>query len=419
MLTSDRGTGFNAAEAGAPEPAAANRFVGEKTLYDYIYIVLRDKWLVAFGALLFAAAALVVCKMQTKIYESEAQFVANKDVNAMSIANILEMHIGTESYTTSQFFTNYFANLYQQILLSNEVLGSLVDTTFRPGVDPPTSSSLRLVDCSQLQEPKSVKTVFGVQAGVPAHERTEMIGMLRESAIKMSFDKFTGSVSLRFLSPDPQFCALAANLMVERLIEKLIRERNSQIDALSKTTKFNLTKAEAAMKEAEDKLKTFRQSNRSLATAQLQSMEATLTRDLKEQETLYLTLSEKIKEIALLQEQSTSPVTVIQKALPPDQKTYPQTRLAVAMWGVIGLFFMLLTVSIRNGLYEAAVETPERHRALMKQLRPLCWLCPPLFLCLPPRRWIREALAARQSRIDVAAPKDVDRDEVVKDVSAM
>ena len=263
----------------------------------------------------------------------------------------LGVTIGGEATQSPQF--------YADVVKSRGLLERVLASRFPNPVDPSTDS-VRLLDILDIHGRNAADSLSsGVQA-------------LR-TRISTQVSIQTGVVRLSARSSDPVLAAAIANHLIDYLNEFNTQTRQSQARERRKFVEQRADAAEVELRAAEGDLRTFYERNRTWQQApQLSFEEGRLRRQVDLRQEVYLTLRREY-ETARIQEVNDAPViTVIEPAVPPQQRSRPRRKVMVALaflfGGVLGVFGAFSSEYLARIRYE----DPDRFadfRAVLTRLR--------------------------------------------------
>ena len=179
--------------------------------------------------------------------------------------------------------------------------------------------------------------------GRNAADRLANGAQVLQTRITTQVDVQTGVVRLNARFPDPVLAAAVANHLIDYLNDFNTQTRQSQARERRKFVEQRATAAEGELRTAEEDLRKFYERNRTWQGApQLTFEEGRLRRQVDLRQEVYLTLRREY-ETARIQEVNDAPViTVIESAVPPQQRSRPHRKVMVAfallLGGILGVF---------------------------------------------------------------------------------
>jgi uncharacterized protein involved in exopolysaccharide biosynthesis len=161
--------------------------------------------------------------------------------------------------------------------------------------------------------------------------------------ISVRTDDQTNIVSLDVTSRSPMLAAAIANNAVEYLNDFNTKTRQSQARERRKFIEERLTVGEQDLRLAEEQLKRFYEVNRSWQHApQLVFEEGRLRRQVEIRQELYLTLRREYESARIEEVNNTPVMTLIDSAVPPQQRSSPRRILFAIIAMVFASTFGLL-----------------------------------------------------------------------------
>jgi uncharacterized protein involved in exopolysaccharide biosynthesis len=326
-------------EQGIYRPADDN----EINLLDYWRVVWKYKWLI--GALFVSSvtAALVVSLSSPNIYESETTILTPKEVSGSGLLGALGI-----------------AGLGQQI----------------GGISLPSLTPNRDIIISLLKSRTLAKNLVGelkLQDYYKAGRVDDAIGSL-QGATKVSVSK-EGIIEIRVEDVDPKMAANIANAYVGQLDRMIMQLGTGSAGNQRKFVSEQLAKAEGELRSAEDSLREFQERNRAVLLGDMaNSMRlpatrvpqvgldlARLTRNLKAQEAIYISLTQQLEQAKISEAQDMPVVQALDPAIPRPRPVKPKIKLNVTLAGAVSLFL---------GVFLAFfVEYIQRQRSLMSNVQ--------------------------------------------------
>ncbi|GBD32954.1 Tyrosine-protein kinase ptk [bacterium HR33] len=214
---------------------------------------------------------------------------------------------------------------YAQVLKSRELLDRILLTRYpdpRSEHNPPDSSTLL-----------AILEVDGDSLADSLHAGREELADL----ISVSVDRETGIVTLNVDSRYPELAAAVANKFIEYLNEFNAQTRQSQARERRRFIEGRIQTAEQELRRAEEDLKTFYERNRTWQQSpQLVVEEDRLRRQVQLRQEVYLTLNREYETARIEEVNDTPVITVIDRAVPPQEKSKPRRTLMVILAFVLG-----------------------------------------------------------------------------------
>lgn len=233
---------------------------------------------------------------------------------------------------------------YSQLLGSRELLTRLVQSRF---ADPRLQAdSATLVEVFRIRSRDSAKAV---ETAVRKLER----------ALWVTYDAKTDLVVLRVDSRWPDLSAAIANRAV-RLVGAFNKEqRYSRARAKREFLEGRVAAAQVELRGAEDSLQLFYESNRLWQSSpSLIVEERRLRRQVDESNTLTATLRQQYEGARIDEVNNTPVITVVDGAVPPKRRQWPQRTLVAVTAAILGLGIGLMWAAARELGHHWALDNP-------------------------------------------------------------
>lgn len=296
----------------------------DPSLKDFLTIIWNERRLVALSSLIAVGIFAALGFLLPPSYRATTTLIPTSDRDRNSVLGKIGIDLGQLGIQTGG--RNDSPLMYPEIIGSRRILSAVLDSVLKSGEYP---SGRRLID---VIEPKG--------KGPERRERA-----LRKVAklIDASVDRRTGVLTIRCTMPGRATAAEVANELRDRLQEFLIQSLTAQATSNRVFIEGRRNETRAALARQEEILRDFRDRNRRFGNApSLQLEEGRLTRLVREQEEVYLTLSREY-EVAKIDEHRNVPIlSVLDPAEPPVFRHFPKRRLLA----VIGLGVGLLLGSL-------------------------------------------------------------------------
>lgn len=198
----------------------------------------------------------------------------------------------------------------------------------------------------------TLEELFTVKAPTPARRVDLTIQALTDRVSAME-DKNLGAVRVSVTTSWPSLSLALAQRLVERVNQFNLETRRSQAQAERRFVETQAVEAEAALRQAEDRLQAFLQRNRSIAGPQLSFEQDRLKRDVDLRQELY-TAWMKSREDARIREIRDTPVITLLEV--PRLASVGEARRSVQRgmsMGLVGAFIGVLLAFLSEGLAKA------------------------------------------------------------------
>lgn len=223
---------------------------------------------------------------------------------------------------------------YAELLRTRDVLGPIVRDSFAVG--------------GAVHTP--LATLLGVDGDTPALREERTIKRMREKVLEIGVAAKTGIVSVRVTTTSPEVSLALSQRLLDELNRYNLRTRQSQASAERRFAEARLGEARVSLREGEDQLQRFLQTNRSYQNApDLVFQQSRLDREVSMRQQLVSSLAQAYEESRLREIRDTPLITVVETARLP---ALPDSRMTV-VFGIVGLTIGLLLALI----YAIAGET--------------------------------------------------------------
>ncbi len=220
--------------------------------------------------------------------------------------------------------------LYAEVFKSRTLRDAVLQARFPdPRTDEPGDSAV-LLDLLDVE-------------GETLRERLENGRKELDDAVSVRVDNETSLVTLSVETRYPELSASVANMFIELLNRFNLETRQSNARERRRFIEERLHEAERELRAAEDALKTFLERNRQWRGApQLEFQHDRLERQVSLKQAVYTTLSQSYEEARIQEVNDTPVITVVDYAVPPQEKSSPKRTLNVVLafflGGVLGVF---------------------------------------------------------------------------------
>lgn len=208
-------------------------------------------------------------------------------------------------------------------------------------------------DSFQLSQPAphvvKLSRFLGVSGSNSAVVTDKTVQLLREKVIAASVAaRTTGVVNVKVQTRSPEVSLAIAQRVIEGLNQFNLSTRQSQAAAERKFVEDRLSAARASLREAEDALQTFLQSNRALGVDQSFQRDR-LQREVTLRQQLVVGLSQQYEEARIREVRDTPVITVIERPILPVLPD-PRGRATTLVLGILaGLFLGVVIALGREG----------------------------------------------------------------------
>lgn len=287
---------------------------------------LVSRWRLATGIVsLFAVAAVIVALLLPVQFTARTTFIAAPDtdpVRSLGAIAGLASQFGFSTPATG----SVSPDLLVEIVRSRELLEATLASRF---ATPDGADSTTLL------------TLLEIEADTPDEERARGVRALRDR-VDATVSRRTGLVVLDVTLEDPRLAADVANHMVALLNQFNVERLQSGSQEQRRFVGERLAEAARELDSAETRLQRFLQANREYRSSPLLSFEAArLERQVQVRQSVYLTLSQEYEQARIAEVRDTPVLTIVDVAVPPDEKSAPRRKLIVLGAVVVGLLVAL------------------------------------------------------------------------------
>jgi len=190
-----------------------------------------------------------------------------------------------------------------------------------------------------------------------------------DELIAVRVDVQTSIVRVSVDTRDPGLAAAVANRVVEYLNEFNTHKRQSQARERRRFSEERVVAADSELRRAEEAVKTFYERNRGWQQApELVFEEARLRRQVTLGQDLYMSLKREAETARIEEVNDTPVITVIDPAVPPQQRSQPKPALWIAVallvGGMVGISWALAAAYVERARGGAEPEYRELGRLL-------------------------------------------------------
>jgi len=281
--------------------------------------VLLSRWRITIGLPLAAATITAVISLVIPTrYESTTTFVPEGDPDDLRVPGALAglasqfgLGIPRAGGTSPDF--------YADLILSRTILEQVL-TTSLPNPYYGDADSL-----------STLLAILDKGGDTNAEQLEEGRRHLRKR-VSVSVGTRTDMVTLSVETPYPTLSADVANLFVT-LVDRFNTEtRQSNARTLTNFIGQQVTEAETGLTEAEDQLRLFLERNRQFESSpDLQFQYERHQRQVRIKEEVYTSLRRQLEEARIQEVNDTPLITVVDPAVPPQRKSFPQRKLLVIL----------------------------------------------------------------------------------------
>jgi uncharacterized protein involved in exopolysaccharide biosynthesis len=271
------------------------------------------------AAILTAAVSFIVppTYTATTAFVPEASPSSRIPAGLAGLAGQFGLTLGSEASQSPRF--------YAEVVTSREIMDRVLRS--------------RYADPRSPHNPEDSATLLRI-LGVRGDDLADSLHHGRErlaDRVSVRVDNQTNIVTLRVDSRYPALAAEVANRFVLYLNEFNAKTRQSQARERRRFVEEQVAAAERDLRRAEEELKTFYERNRSFQQSpQLVFEEGRLRRQVEIRQEVYLTLKREYETARIEEVNDTPVITVVDPAVPPQEKSKPKRTLLVLLAGVLG-----------------------------------------------------------------------------------
>ena len=305
------------------------------TAFGLAGAVLNQWRLIVTLPLVATFLAVIITLLLPHLYTSSASFVpespsggrGNVPGNLMALATQFGLGVAGDVNSPA---------LYANVLQSRTLRDSVLQATFSDPRTPDPTDSITLID------------ILEVRANDYA-ERLEKGRRLLASRMSVNVDNAAGVVRVSLRTRYPTISADAVNKAVALLNRFNLETRQSMGQERRRFVEERLTEAELVFAEAEGGLQQFLESNRLFQRSpQLQFEHDRIQRQVRFAEEVVATLLREREQARIEEVNDTPQITIIDQAIPAQEKSSPRRRLTVTIAFVFGGMLAVVGAFLRE-----------------------------------------------------------------------
>jgi uncharacterized protein involved in exopolysaccharide biosynthesis len=310
---------------------ASSDYEGQAITFFELAGVLLKRWRITTGVpLLTALAAAIVSLILPHRYTATTSFVPESSGGATQLPSSFGGLAGLAAEFGVAFGAGsgspaFYADLLRSRTIQDQLLSSHFDRGGQSLCDSQTLLDILRIEGDGPQErlEKGRETLTGLTA--------------------ISVDNQTSVVTVSATTPYPELSAGVANLYVTLLNRFNLDTRSSNAQLRRQFIEERLVQAEDELTTGEEVLKGFLEQNRRFATSpELQFQYERLQRQVTIKEGVLITLRRQYEEARIEEVNDTPVITVVDRAVPPDERSSPKRKLIVIVAfiaaSVVGMF---------------------------------------------------------------------------------
>ncbi len=318
----------HAGESRPPTPAGESgawpaEDIEEISLLALVNVLLK-RWKLVVGLPLAVAFITAIFSLIVQPrYVARTSFVPESEASTLNLP-------GGLAGLASQFGVSLGAggasspNFYAEVLESRTLRDQVLLARF---ADPRTR---------ELGDSASFLDILEIE-GESESERLEKGRAELGGSVEIRVDNATNIVTLSAETETPKLSAAVANLFIDLLNRFNLEVRQSNAQTRRSFIEGRVTEAEAQLNAAEEELKTFLERNRQFqGSPELTFQHDRLQRRVNLKQEVLTTLSRQYEEARIQEVNDTPVITVVDRAVPPDEKSSPKRKLSVIIALVLG-----------------------------------------------------------------------------------
>ena len=290
-------------------------------LINYVNIVLKRRWMIIVGVLVFVLFTGIYSKSQHPVYTASAKFLPSKNPEMTSRMGTL---IGTSGRIES-FENNVTSEYYTELLTSSPFLERIAKRNF---FSKKMGEEVDLISYYEVEAENETERIIKV---------IKTIG----GSLELSTARTTKVVSISYSTNEPELSAAIVNAFLDELNKYNQYVRDNKAKQNREFIEDQLKGNKKLLKDVEEARYNFIARNKKIVTPDLEVELDRLKRNVRVQEEVYITL-EKQLQLAKIEEQEKKPVIeIIERASIPLYKSSPRTKRSVILAGFVSLFLFI------------------------------------------------------------------------------
>ncbi len=320
----------------------------EISLQDYIRVLRKRKWTVFIVIITAFLAVLIANFFMSTVYKASTTILISQNGTQQAIFGGVEGNpiFGREdeiatpieilkSYGIAQGVAEKLSfDIFEKVQAENfekkkEHFGWLINTLDR------LYSKIKNVVASIIVVNKDKNNNIEVESHLK-----DTIKQIRDS-ITVNSVKDTNIIEISCENSNPKLAAEIANTVAAVFVDKSLIINRSKASEVKNFIEEQLQEKERELIEEEEKL-LYEKSLKDLLDNELRI--AQLERDVRVSENIYLLLFEKYQEARINEVMELGNISIIDKALAPDEPIKPKKMLNLAIGGILGLMLGVMLV---------------------------------------------------------------------------
>ncbi|MFB6286924.1 MAG: Wzz/FepE/Etk N-terminal domain-containing protein [Candidatus Bipolaricaulia bacterium] len=354
----------------------------EISLLDILLVLARHKMIIVRTVLVFALVGVTYALLASEEYTSDAKVVREAQAKSGGVSLPSGIPGGALSglgINLGGAASGLTPAAFPEVLRSREVRLAVVRDTFRfPDAERPMTfvdyvnrppGILSQVLDYTLWLPWTLKRTLGnaisdspAPAGttktgepvIPSEAEDKALKVISEM-VSTSVNEETGLMTIAVTTQGPRLASDLAQNFVHHLRTRIRAIRTEKVRNKLQFVKQRFQEAEQELEAAEGRLAKFLERNQSLNSPQLQFQRDRLQRQVTFKQQLYSDLQNQLTQARLDVQQRQPVVTVVEKPVPPIQKSGPRRLFIIVISVFVGGVLGIIIVSSKR-IIEAQVE---------------------------------------------------------------
>ncbi len=383
--------------APAEQPGYGPRQEDEVSLLDILLVLARHKTLIVRTVLVFTLLGVTYALLAPEEFTSEARVVREAQQESGGLpSGIPSGALSGLGISLGGASSGLTPAAFPDVLQSREVRLAVVRDTFRfPDAERPmtfvdyvnrSAGILSTVLDYTLWLPWTLKGMLGqaisvspAPAGttdtgeplIPSKEEDEALKEVGDM-ISASVDEETGLMTISVTAGGPQLATALAKSFLDHFTTRVREIRTEKVRERLAFVEGRFEEAEQELEKAEELLARFLERNQNPTTATLQFRQDRLRRQVSFKEQLYSELQSQLTQTRLDLQRRQPVVTVVEKPVPPMNRTSPQRTfivlIALLFGGIFGIGLAFSRSFIENA--EERGEEQEKINEIRSRLMP-------------------------------------------------
>jgi uncharacterized protein involved in exopolysaccharide biosynthesis len=303
---------------------AADEASDEISLLELASVLLKRWKLVAGLPLAAALLAAAISFIVPAKYMATSSFYPESESDGFSLSSGLEIVMGELGMSLPGTGGTESPEFYVDVLESRSLLDQLLVAEFADPRSEAGEDSLALLD------------ILGI-GGDNQTQRLEEGREELEDATSIDVDTETGVITVSVETRYPALSASVTNMYIDLVNRFNTETRQSNAGERRRFVERQMGEAERQLRRAEEGLKTFLEQNRQFqGSPELTFQYERLQRQVTIEQEVFTTLRRAYEEARIQEVNDTPVITVIDRAVEPDEQSSPNLALNVALAFLLG-----------------------------------------------------------------------------------